>query len=276
MKKVIVLITAISFLFVGCIDYSSTVKLNADGSGTIEETVLLSGAIIQMMSSFSESFADSTSEPEEFSLFDEEELKTQASKMGEGIKYLSGEKITISGSEGYKAMFSFDDISKVKLSENPDEKISMDDMGGEVEVIEEPEFITFNFSKGSPANLEINFPEPDLNEEPEEEIEIETGEESTDKNEMMEEQMKMFLKDFRISIDMVLEGEIEETNASFVEGNKITLLEMNFNELLDNPEMMKNFSNKEPESMSEIKELIKNIPGFKIEMNRKVFVKFDK
>jgi hypothetical protein len=272
MKKLITVI-ALLFLATGCIDYTSNVKLNKDGSGTIEETVLISGKILEMMNSFASSFGDSTAENNKMELFDEEELKQQAAEMGKGVEYIRGEKIEEGGREGYYAVFKFDDITKVKLSESPDDKIPMDDMSEKVEETDQPEFVTFNFTKGSTSTLEIILPDP--KEETEEQIEVGSDEQSEADSEMMQAQMKMFLKDFRISMNLEVEGSVEETNATYVNGNRITFLEMNFNEILENPDLMKDFQKDEPNSMSEMKEMIKNVPGFKVEMNKKVFIKFN-
>jgi len=271
MKKTIIILVSISFLFVGCIDYSSTVKLNSDGSGTIEEAVLVSGAFLQMMNSFAQSFGDSSETENSFDIFDEDELKQQALDIGKGVKYVSGEKIKVDNREGYKAIYSFEDVSKLKLSENPEEKMPGDEMMDDGEA--ESGFITFNFKKGNPATLEVFFPE----EKVEEESEVETGDEyeGGTSDEMMDEQMKMIMKDFRFSMNLKVNGDIVETNATNVDGNVVTFFKMDFGELLNMPDKFKELQKKEPKSMGEAKEMLKDIPGFKVEMNDKIFVKFD-
>lgn len=273
MKKIIILLAAISFLFVGCIDYSSTVKLNPDGSGTIEETVFIGGMFIEMMNSFAQSFGDSTETDNGFEIFDEEELQLQAAEMGDGVKYLRGEKLKDGSREGYKAFYSFDDITKLKLSDSPNDKIPGDEMTGETE-LDEQSYITFNFSEGTPATLEVIFPEEDFDGDNQTEDEAGAEEESIN-DEMMAEQMKMFLKDFRISMNMEINGDILETNATHINDNVITFFKMDFGELLDFPEKFEELQKTEPQNITEAKELIKDIPGFKIELNDKIFVKFD-
>lgn len=271
MRKIIAVLVGITFLFVGCIDYSSTVKLNSDGGGTIEETVLVSGAFLQMMNSFAQSFGDSSETENSFDIFDEDELEQQALDIGEGVKYVSGEKIKVDGREGYKAIYSFEDVSKLKLSDNPEEKMPGDEMMDDGEA--EGNFITFNFTKGNPATLEVFFPE----EKVEEGTEVETGDEYEEEtsDEMMDEQMKMIMKDFRFSMNLEVNGDIVETNATNVDGNVITFFKMDFGELLNMPEKFKELQKSEPKTMSEAKEFMKDIPGFKLEMNNKIFVIFD-
>src|SRR5690554_4139896 len=158
MKRISALALVNIVLLTGCIEYTSTVKLNTDGSGTVEETVLLSNVVKEMMASFAQGFSDSSDADTGFELFDEKELKQQAAQMGEGVTYLKGEKIRLNGKEGYKALYKFNDITKLKLSDNPSNKIPGDDMMMQEQTADE-NYITFNFTKGMPAVLEIIFPQ---------------------------------------------------------------------------------------------------------------------
>ncbi len=53
-----------------------------------------------MIKGFSSSF-DSSGTGEEFTLYNETELKDKAAKMGEGVKYISGNKIIEKNKEGF-------------------------------------------------------------------------------------------------------------------------------------------------------------------------------
>ena len=69
-KKVKILLAFILIATLsGCIDLNVLVKLNPDGSGTIEQQVLLSKEFVSMISSFMAFSEDSTSE--EFDIFDD-------------------------------------------------------------------------------------------------------------------------------------------------------------------------------------------------------------
>ena len=113
--------------FSGCIKVDTKVNINKDGSGTMEEQVLISDAIAQMMSEFMSSFQDSANIPESFNLFKEEELKDKASEYGQGVEYVSGKEIKKDGWQGYKAIYSFKDINQIKMATDPNEKMEMGD-----------------------------------------------------------------------------------------------------------------------------------------------------
>ena len=235
----------------------------------------MSDMVMQMMNSFAHSFGDSTSKQNSFDIFDEAELKSQAAEMGKGVKYVSGEKVKVNVKEGYKAFYSFENINDLKLSDSPDEKVPVEDMPM-TEEAEKPQFITFSFKEGSPSNLEIVFPEDDEEDDAvKETVDSPEYEGNAENADMMAEQMKMLFRDFRVSMKMQLDGDIKETNATHVDNNVITFFEMDFAKLMDMPEKFDKLKSQEPSSMSEIKSLVKDVPGFKIEMNKKVFVEFD-
>ena len=263
------IVVVISFLSTGCLELNTIVKVNKDGSGTVEETLLFSSEVVQMIKQFAESMPDSSNE--KFSLMDEKQIKEGALKMGEGVKYVSAKPIKKGGREGYIATFSFKDIRKLKINQSPDSKIPMND--GEPEEGEKEEIFTFDFQKGNTSKLTIKLPEPDFKgDEENEEMNDSTNQEHNDFGEL--DKAKQFLKDMRISIVMTFEGSIEETDATYVDGNKITLFDVNFGELLKHEDKLKELKAKNPQSFEEAKEILKDIPGIKIEMNKKVTVQF--
>ena len=273
------LIKILPILFVilsltGCIDVQYKMNLKSDGSGTIVETVYMNTAMVQMIKGFMAMSGDSTKQ-EEFSLLDEVELRNEAIELGEGVKYVSGEELKDNGREGYRAIYEFEDVNKIKMDQDISDKAPS--MGGENEETPEDD-ITFKFTKGNPATLIIFMPKEDeesefeddsaVEEEVEEEFEEEDVEEWT-------EEMKTMMKDFRISIQIDIDGDLVETNATYVDGSTITIMEMSFNELLKDPEQFKKLKNLDDTSYEETKELLKDIPGIKFETNEKVKVVFD-
>ncbi len=72
----------------GCIDVHYKMTLKSDGSGTIEETVYMNAAMVQMIKGFM-AMGNQEGEQEEFSLLDEVELRNEAMEMGEGVEYVS-------------------------------------------------------------------------------------------------------------------------------------------------------------------------------------------
>lgn len=265
--------------FSGCLQVNTNVKVNPDGSGTIEETVMMSNEVINMFKQFANSFSDdSTQKQEDFEMFKEEDAKKRASDYGEGVEYVSGEHITTDTQEGFKAIYSFKDLNLLKINQNPNSKLSMDELKGEgmgedtVDVKEE--YVNFQFIKGNPSEIIVHFAQP--KEKEDNKFDNEESESDTASQNMAEMgQLKQILKDLKMTLSLELNGKIEETNATFVDNSKITLFEIDFGKLIDNPEKFKEFTKIHPNSLDELKEIVKGIPGIKIEMNEPMMVKFD-
>ncbi|HVO74189.1 MAG TPA: hypothetical protein VMT35_09220, partial [Ignavibacteriaceae bacterium] len=87
----------------GCLEIKTLINVNKDGSGTIEETVIMSEKVIEMMKGFSTAFSSDSTQQPEFNIFDEKNLKERASSFGKGVVYVSGEKIQEETKEGFSA-----------------------------------------------------------------------------------------------------------------------------------------------------------------------------
>lgn len=251
-------------LFSGCLKVRSNVIINKDGSGILEEQVLMSDIVIAMMSEFMSSFQDSTSAPEEFKLFKEDELKAKASEYGEGVKYVSGEEIKIVGWQGYEAIYSFEDLNKIKMETDPNTKVENPQNDGQ-----ETEYFSFKFIPGDIAELIID--RPDLSsKKKDEDITVET---ETENQELDDNLIKM-MDGMTMTISLEFNGEIVETNASYVDGSKVIMLDIDFSEILKNKESLELFKKNPPDNLDEMKAIVENIPGMKVEFQKPVIIKF--
>lgn len=265
--------TVFSMFLTGCLQVNTTVNLNKDGSGTIEETVIMKDAVINMVKEFAASF-DSTNS-EEFEMFKEDELISKAKNYGDGVKYLSGEKVKVKGYQGFKAVYSFSDINKIKINPSPENKVPFGDDLGEDETATMDDLLKFDFNKGNPSTLVINFPkhEEDKSEAEETNEESTEFEDSTFTEETEQKMIEMF-DGMKINVSFNFNNSIKETDASFVDGNKITLLEVDFSEVIKHKDVLEKLQNSKPETMEQFKEVIGDLPGIKVEFKEKVTIKF--
>jgi hypothetical protein len=268
MKRLFVMsITFFSLVFFsGCIEFNMKVKVNPDGSGTITEEVLFSQKFVQMMKSFSQ-MGGEDSEP--FNMFDPDDLKKKEKEFGEGVELVKSEKLERKRMTGYSAVYRFKDINKLKVEDDPASKMPEDIPGQEAEESEPP--YTFTFKKGNPAPLQVHF-NTDVEENFESDDENESG--SDAENDMMFQQMKDMMSDMKTSIVLELGHNIVSTNATYVDDNKITLVDLNFGAIFSDPDKLEEFKKMKMKNFHQAKEFLSGIPGIKIEFNKELQVKF--
>lgn len=275
MNKVINLSVAVMTLLcmVGCMQVDSLVKVKRDGSGTIEETVLMNREFIKQMEAMASQMGAKQGEgaSKGFSLFDQEEVKKKASAMGEGVSYVSSKKVTVGDREGYKVCYAFADINKVKLNQNPGDKVPSSG-AGPGDKGKKGEFINFQFTKGNPATLIVRMPARKPGDKPEfsQKPKPEQGQDA----DMAMGMMSQMLKGMKITVAVEVEGAIVDTNATHRQGSRITLMEMEFDKLIENQEKFKEFARSKPESLEEAKKVMKDLPGIKVEFNEEVRIRF--
>jgi hypothetical protein len=284
----------------GCIDETTTIVLNKDGSGTIYKTTYMSAAAMGMMGGMTAGFAgmspDGDTAPRKPAnpLMDEDGAKKDAADYGPGVTFASIQEVKKNdGSMGATVIYKFQDISKLTLNMGSDNEMggSAGDMGGEQEPEpqkEEKNPVTFAYTAG---NLTINMPEPGKDKEVKQEVEPKTTGEVAPTPEgdnggpggdpMMAGMMQMF-KGMRIRQLIQLPSEIKETNASFVSTDSktmkkqfITLFDISIDKVLAQPDGQKKMEKlQEEKDTAKQMEMLKGIEGIKIELARKVTVKF--
>lgn len=273
MRKLIFLFNIVVFtlLLVGCIQVDTTINVKKDGSGTINEKVLMSKAFVNMMKEFAAAFDDSsTASDEEFSLFEDDEIISDAKEYGSGVQYVSHSFISNDEWEGYEAIYSFDDVSKIRVLPDPDSKMAMSE--GATETEDTSDYYYFKFNKGDVSELIIDRPEIGFSEGT---VDADSSEEVTEQNdeELGEEALKM-MDGMKINIAVKIDGDISSTNASYVEGSTVTLFHMNLGEMMKNKEAFKEFKSNEPKNIEEMKRFMEKFPDMKIEIQKPVSVKF--
>ena len=253
-------------VFSGCLQVDTTVYVTKDGSGTIEEKVLMSDAVVDMMNKFMSSFQDSTKAPEEFNLYKEEELKVKASGYGEGVEYISGEEIKIDGWQGYKAIYSFEDINTITMETDPNTKVELD----KNEEGKKNEYFSFKFIQGDVSELIIDRPEIKSMFAADE-----TGSYDENVNEPLDDSFLKLMEGMKVQISLKFDGDIVETNATYVDGAIVNLLDIDFGDLFKNKESLEMLKNNPPDNLEKMKAIVENVPGMKIELQRPVFIKFE-
>jgi hypothetical protein len=255
-----------------CLEHTSTIKLNKDGSGTITEETLFSAEASAMMADMP---AGGENPAGKFS--DAKKAAESAAKMGEGVTVEKTEEIKKDGRIGGRVVYKFKDINKVKFAFGNTMSDAGKDMGppgdapddGEAKKEDTP--ITFTYKDGVLKLVNPDAKPKEDAKKPEAEKGDAPDDEETDPQAMA--MMQQMFKDMRMTFKVEIVDGIAETNASHVEGNVVTLIDMPFGKLLADPANMKKLEAMKDASPADAAAAFKDIAGLKIETKEEVTVK---
>ena len=251
----VLMLSAAAAALTGCINSATLIKVKPDGSGTVEQTTLVNMQALKAM-------MPGMPAGKEANPVNQDNLKRQAERMGKGVKLVSAEPAKNGGFEGVKALFAFDDINAVSVSQDPD-------MAGGTGGIAPPPSqddnpVRFKLTRqGGSSVLTVQF--QDKPSKGGGDASPAGGPDMSDPTVM--NMVKAMFQGFKIGIDLEVMGSIVKTNAEYVSGSKITLLEMDMEALFADEAKLKALQSKiKPgASLSEVKPYLKDIKGIKID-----------
>lgn len=258
MRSLRVLLAVVtSVALTGCLNSTTLVKLKADGSGTVEQTTLMNVAALKAMMPGADKQAGSNG-------IDKADLERTAARMGNGVRLVSAEPVKgANGFEGSKAIFAFDDINQIQVNQGP----SMSDRRGSSEPsADDP--VKFKLTRsGGTSTLTIAFVDKPGNgggsasagDNPLGDMDL--------TNPMMMNMIKSMFAGFKVNIGLEVVGTIVKTNAEYVTGSRLTLLELDLEAVLADEAKLKALQGKlGPDiSFSSVKPYLKDIKGIKID-----------
>jgi hypothetical protein len=241
-----------------CLQNETTVTLNKDGSGTVVEETFLGAKILEMMTQFAQ---PGQPDPVE-EMFSEEKAKTKTAKMGEGVEYVKTEMIEQNGKKGARTHYKFADINKLKI--NPSGAV--DDMnkgapGEEKKEPEKEETVGFTYAGGK---LKVITPPTDFED-------MDMGGEGAE-NPEMEAMMTEMMADMRLTLKLKVEGGIESTNATFTEGDTVTLFDVQVGKVLAQKDELKKIGETAKTDKDAAEAAFSKLEGIKVEMKDDVTV----
>lgn len=258
--KLLTLATAALALFGlnSCLQVESTISVKKDGSGTITEVTTFGDQMKMMIDMAAAQGGDNAKNPLA-QMTDKAKAEERAKKMGEGVELVSIEKIDADGKLGVKAVYKFADINKLNYSagsamemgEAPGGAADKADDGG----------MTFKFADGK---LTIVQKKPDAPKK--------DGEDAAKPEEMDPQALAMMqgmMKDMRIATKVKIESGIAKTDATHVEGDTITLGDIQMGKIVTDPEKMKALQSGD---FDKIKAALKGVDGVKFEEKESVTV----
>src|SRR5262249_26541737 len=196
----------------------------------------------------------------------------RAGKMGQGVTFVSSEKIDTPDHKGLKAIYAFTDIRKLSLEEMHAPNIGGDTAGMSAAGAKDPP-MTFDFKQlpGGNGLLTINQPgvekalkNGDAKPAAKDTVDPKTAQQGL-------EMAKAFMKGMRIDVQIQV-PRVVKTNSPYVDGGAVTLLSMDFDKVLADPAALQRMNGLT--TLAETKAALKDFKGIKINLEPQVTIEF--
>ena len=265
-------VVATTLFLVGCFQSTALVKVNADGSGTLEHRTTMTGAAAAQLRQLAGMFGQAGDKP--IDPFSEEDARVSATKMGEGVTLLSTTALKTLDAEGRANVYEFRDITKLRFDEllngggtmTPAGVRGSGNRGG---------IASANLTRTNQGNvlLTLHGPEPTLgrNLMPPGRPELGGGIGAISAPPQMA-MIRQMLGGMRMTLQIEPSGQLVRTSSPYVEGQRVTLLDLNIDELLkDDAIFFRLQSAKTPDEMIS---LLKDVPGLKVTLTPEITIEF--
>ncbi len=251
---------AIALGSVGCLRSTTTIDLKSDGSGTIIQETAVSAQALGMIQGLAGANQTGEKPPQ---LFGEEQARKAAATMN--VTFVSGETIKTGDLEGYRARYAFEDISKVTVKMDQTDNLAP---GSDTK---KPPF-AFMFKAGAASSV-LTIQMPDQTPGASGAFPM-PGSGGTDAEKAQAAQamtmMKMMMRGLFVDVALNVNGRILKSNAPYVEGSRVTLMQIDFDKLLtDDAALMKLQSARDIKSLAAV-------PGLKVVTEPMVTIEFSR
>ena len=255
--------TLIALVLPSCLQSETTIHLKKDGSGTLVEQTTLGAQMMAMLEQMSAIGGDKDKDPLT-DMFSEEKAKAKAATLGAGVTFEKVEPLDLKGNKGARTTYRFADINKLKISTGDAIK-NISPMADQAPAADMQKPVAFAYTDGT---LTVTLPEP---EKPA--ADAAKPAEVPEENPQMEAMMKQMLGDMTLSVKLVIEPGISETNATYTAANTITLVDVEMAKLLEKPDALKKLSSAPKDNPVAALEFLKGLDGVKMETKKVITVK---
>jgi len=241
-----------------CFQMTTTLKVNGDGSGTIDHRMVYTPAAIAQLRQFS-MFGGRGGQ--NFDPLSEQQARDMAASIGAGVTYVTSTPISSPTGQGRETTFAFTDVSQLRISTQPAAPagISVKTPG----LSTDSESITFSLTREPAGNtvLHIHVPEPNF-------LEALGSPAAAGQIGMI----KATLAGAHVLLMAEPAGTVVRSSSPYVEGQRVTLLEVDLDQVLKDETLMPRLqAAKSPEEANAI---VKGATGLKINLDRDITIEF--
>jgi hypothetical protein len=266
MRYVRLLVLSSAALVTGaCFQASTVLSVNTDGSGTIQQRTFFTQAGLTQLKQFAALGGGS----QNFDPLSEQQARDAAATLGPGVTYVSSTPINTAEGQGRDVKYAFRDINQLHITQTPPApggvSVSASNLSTDAQV-------AFTLTKQPDGASLLKVVTPQLPLTPT----AGRGAPGVGGNSLPSaDQMALIRPMFagaRISLAVEPAGQLIRTSSPYVEGRRVTLVDVNLDSLLGNDALLQRLqSSKSPD---ETKAILANVPGVKLNLDPVTTIEF--
>ncbi len=250
----------------GCLQSSTLIHVDDDGSGTIEVRLLFTGATLAQLRG-PDPFGGGDSQ--EVDPIPENQAREAASSMGPGVTYVASIPIAEGDAQGRAMVYAFTDINRVRITEQPPAPGGAI-LRGQGADTGDGRAIAFALARQPDGNLLLRITVPQANAPPAD-TPVQTDDAPPSSSEQIETIKRLFAG-AHLSIAVEPSGRLVRTSSPFVEGRRVTLLDLDFDQAIEDEAVALRLQG--VENVDAAKAALKDVPGMKITFDREITIEF--
>jgi len=251
-------VLAAALLSSGCFQMTTVMKVNGDGSGTIDHRMVYATAALAQLRQFASLGGRGGQGVDPLS---EQQARDMTASIGPGVTYVSSTPISSPFGQGREATYAFTDVSQLRISTQPAAPggLAVRTQGFSTN----GETITFSLSHetGGNAALHIHVPEPNF-------LDALGSPGATAQIGMI----KTMLAGAHVLLVAEPSGTLVRTSSPYVDGQRVTLLEVDLDRVLQDETLLPRLQ--AATTPEEAKAIVKGAAGLKINLDREITLEF--
>jgi hypothetical protein len=255
------LLIAAALACAGCFQMATVVHVKADASGTIDQRLVFSPAALSQIKQLG---ALGGANGRGLDPLSETQARADAARLGPAATFVSSRSISEDGWQGRASVYAFTDINQLRVNPQPAPPGGITVRADGID--SRGKAITFTLARTDTGNavLTIAVPLPEL---PAGGL-LSRGGGGADQIAML----KQMFGGARVNIAVEPVGTLVRTNSRFVEGSRVTLLDVNLDELLKDDTFLPRVQ--AASTADELKTILQEAPGLKINFDREITIEF--
>ena len=259
-----------ALILTGCLQSTALVKVNADGSGTIDHRTVMTTEAIAQMRQLSGLFGGGSGKPVD--PFSEADARDMATKMGDGVTLVSSAPIQTPGGEGRGNVYGFRDITKLSFNGTPAAGNTSVRAGGLGIGGSDVGTVTFDLARTANGNVLLTLHSPtDLFDSFVGRAAAAGGGGTPNGLEQLL-MVRQMVAGIRLAIRVEPAGRLVRTSSPYVDGSTVTLFDLDLDALLKNDSAFTRLQT--AKTKEEGAAILKEVPGFAVNLDRDVTIEF--